>query len=88
MVNVQFDDPNIGLQDIARRQRVYRGIIGFLVNKGWAKDEKMANVILVSVIILCLIIITFAASSAFGGSKPQRLNPEEIQQMKHLPKPR
>ena len=68
MVNVKFENLREGIQTFPRRETAYKGIVGFLVNNGLAKDDKMANVILVSVTIICLVITGIMIFSGNGES--------------------
>lgn len=59
MSNVQFEDPNVGISELTGRPKVYRGLIGFLINRGFAKSEFQANLILGGIILLSFIFIIF-----------------------------
>lgn len=86
MSNIQFEDPYADLGQLNQRRFESTGFAGFLIKKGFAKDEKAANLILVSFAILCFIIIFFALASLFKDTKSAKLDLEAIQQMRHLPK--
>ncbi|CAN5145160.1 hypothetical protein BH11PAT3_BH11PAT3_0860 [soil metagenome] len=87
MSNVQFEDPNAGLTQFGQPERAYSGFIGLLINKGVAKDKRTANIILISLIALCVFVSAMAIKSRFStGSDFKNKSPEEIQQMRHLPK--
>ncbi len=85
MEQVQYEDPNAGLRQFTPRYFEAKGMVGFLLRKGWAKSEKGANLILMAVIVICVLIMVLAVSLAFGGPSQKHYTPEEIQQMQNLP---
>ena len=88
MSNIQFEDPYAGLELINRPRVELTGLVGFLIKKGIARDEKMANIILIASIFFCFLIIFFTLRSVLVSDSSKRLDMESIQQMKHLPQSR
>jgi hypothetical protein len=78
MSNVQFDDSksSYNSQNMSTKSR---GMAGWLVSKGWAKDEKGANTSLAVFAILCLI------AAAYVATIPSREEKERLEAMQINP---
>lgn len=85
MSNVQFEDPYAGMQRFDPESQTHKGLIGMLIKNGFAKDVATANIVLVSVIVVCVIVSIFFIMKG-GGMDVARPPAEQIQLMQHLPK--
>jgi hypothetical protein len=64
--NVQFDEDPIQVSKAFRPTKKKAGpIIMFVIRRGFAKDERSANRVLLS--ILCLAILITISAAALGG---------------------
>jgi hypothetical protein len=75
MVNVQFDDQNSGVPAQTERGKVDEGLGGFLVDRKIAKNYGIKNIILLSIVSICLLITVIIIVKAVRG--PSGLAPEE-----------
>lgn len=80
MSDVQFDEEQ-ALTRYAAAPQKRGGIIGMLISRGIAKDERTAQLILLVVIAVCVIIMGFVLFS--GGGKPSPV----LQQGQGMPTP-
>ena len=55
---VQFNEPNYGGNPYMRQQG-NKGLVGWLISKGYAKDRKQANNILLGVAIGAVLLMIF-----------------------------
>lgn len=81
MNNVQFEEPGFN-QGFLPNEEV-KGMAGFLMRKGWAKDEGVANIILIAVTVACLVIAVIVFS--LGSGDVEKIKLEDVSRMKHLP---
>lgn len=59
------------------------GIVGFLIDKKIVKDEKGANIVLISIAVICLIAMAWMAMDIFGvfNSDQVEISEYELQQL-------
>ena len=79
---VQFDEEQWSRPSVVGNNEP-RGLIGFVIKKGLAKDERQANVILIIFLITIIVITTFLFS--FSGSHTTKPSPTVLEIMKTMP---
>lgn len=65
MDNVQFEEEKVNSQ-FFRKSQVYRGLTGFIIKTGLAKNDVQASLILLGIMVFSVVATVFV----FIGNKP------------------